>query len=74
MNKNGLIARVKLIQRVHGWSDREVAERLGISRVFWLKIRRGERRAGMKFVSGVLTAFPELRDEAIAYLGEQDVA
>ena len=65
---NGLVARLVKIQEVHGWKDGEMAERLSISRPFWIRVKNGERIPGRKFLSGALSAFPELEGDAIAYL------
>jgi len=68
MSHNGLIARLEDIQQAHGWTDQEMADRLGIHRTFWTLTRSGQRRPGTKFLRGVISAFPELTAEAISYL------
>jgi hypothetical protein len=65
---NNLIGRLIEIQEAHRWKDGEMAEKLNISRPFWILVKNGERIPGRKFLSGALSAFPELEDVAIAYL------
>jgi transcriptional regulator with XRE-family HTH domain len=65
---NGFVRRLIEIQKAHGWKDGEMARRLSVSRPFWVRIKNGERIPGRKFLSGALSAFPELADEAIEFL------
>lgn len=64
----GLLIDLFAIQKAHHWSDREMAKRLGISRVHWLRIRAGKGRPGRKVFVGVFNAFPELQQQALDYL------
>lgn len=48
-------------QRHHGWADREMATRLGISRSYWSLIRTHARPLTFPVVMRALKAFPEHR-------------
>jgi len=63
-----VIDRLTVAQRAAGWTDAEVAERLGISRSGWAHLRTGWRNPGIPLLRSLLREFPELREEALAYL------
>lgn len=71
---NGLVQQLIKIQEAHRWKDGEMAERLNISRPFWVRIKNGERNPGLVFLRGALSAFPELSDDALEYLQENQSA
>ena len=62
-----------------GLGDRLFAERIGLSRSAWLKVRSHRGGLGPQALSGIVRAFPELRsyvaglleDEAREILGEE---
>lgn len=66
-----LIRRLIAIQEAHQWSDSDMADRLAISRPFWIMVKSGERNPGYHFLRGALSAFPEVLDEVLAYFGEE---
>jgi transcriptional regulator with XRE-family HTH domain len=57
---DGLIAELVRIQRERDWSDREMAEHLGVSRSMWSLVKAGLRQPGAKFLRAVKRAFPYL--------------
>jgi hypothetical protein len=68
MAETDLVATLVAIQRASGWTDVEMGRRLGISGSMWTLIRQGRRRLGGKALSGVLGAFPPLKDAVARYL------
>ena len=65
---NTLIERLKLVQETHNWSDATMAQQLGISRSYWVRLRLGSRAPGRKVLVGLVRSFPDLADAAISYL------
>ncbi len=51
----------------HGWSDRQFAERLGVSNGLWSAVRRKRKRLGRKVLQGAASAFPELQPLLASY-------
>jgi len=70
--KLDLVARLKAIQTAHKWTDETMAERCGVSRTMWQQVRVGEARFGHRSVRPILRAFPELRDEVVDYLLDEE--
>lgn len=68
MTEKDLITRLTEIQEVHGWNDGQMAKRLGVDRAYWVRAKGGERGLGLKFLKGTLTAFRELKEEAVEYI------
>ena len=52
--------RLLAIQTREGWSDREMAERLGCSRPLWTLIRNGKNEMSADLLMKAAGAFPEL--------------
>lgn len=65
-----IISTLAGIQLAHGWTDAELAERLGISRSGWALMRLGWRRPGTVMLGRVMRQFPQLREEVLGYLIE----
>lgn len=64
---SGLRERLIEIQRGHEWADREMAEKLGITREAWRQVRTGIcKELGRQLIRGALRAFPELSPEILA--------
>ena len=68
MTVNVVTARLMEMQKVHGWSDRIMAEKLSISRSYWIRLRTGTRSPGRKVLVGVFRSFPELEGWAVEQL------
>ncbi|MFH1775077.1 MAG: hypothetical protein ABH839_00245 [Chloroflexota bacterium] len=63
-----IVQALKDIQGRDGLSDRELARRIDVHRVSWSRIKTGRAPFGVKFLSGVRRAFPELKDEIDIFL------
>lgn len=59
-----LVQALEAIQRANGWTDGEMAKRLGMPRQHWNYIRRGQRGLGVQTLGRIASAFPELREAA----------
>lgn len=59
-----LVQALEAIQRANGWTDGEMAKRLGMPRQHWNYIRRGQRGLGVQTLGRIALAFPELREAA----------
>jgi transcriptional regulator with XRE-family HTH domain len=59
-----LVQALVAIQRANGWTDGDMAKRLGVPRQHWNYIRRGQRGLGVQTLGRIASAFPELRDAA----------
>lgn len=55
-----LIQRLIEIQQHERLSNGAFAEKLGIDRSMWWRVRRSNQRAGRKVVDGALRCYPEL--------------
>lgn len=53
-----LIRELVRIQRERDWSDREMAEAMGISRSMWSHVKSGRRAMGPQVLVGIVKAFP----------------
>ena len=62
-----LIEILKHIQARDNLTDQEFADKIGIHRVSWNRIKRGTI-FGRKFLSGVRQAYPELKDAIDIFL------
>lgn len=61
---DALIAR----QTDRQWTDAEMAESIGLSRVGWLHVRTRTRDLSRAAIAGVLLAYPDLAPQVEAYL------
>lgn len=67
-----LVERLGAIQAAHKWTDPQFSERMGVTRVLWQQVKKGDRKFGAKTLRAILKAFPELGDEILAYLGDEE--
>jgi len=64
-----LLDRIKTAQEVHGWSDGEFAQQLGLSQSVLSRIKRGLRPLdNVRFLRAVAQAMPELRWHIAEYV------
>lgn len=56
-----------------GWSDRQLADELGINHSTLSLIRHGQRGVGAKVISRIITRFPEYTHLALFFL-QQDAS
>ena len=49
---------IKELQAKKGWSNAQLAMRMGISKTHVGRIFSGKRKAGTKVISGIVKAFP----------------
>ena len=68
MAVDSVTARLVEMQKMHEWSDRIMAEKLGVSRSYWIRLRTGTRSPGRKVLVGVFRSFPELEGWAVEQL------
>lgn len=61
------MGRLKAIQAAHGWTDQEMADRMGVSRPMWLAAKEGTA-LGMRSIKAILRGFPELEQSVMDYL------
>jgi len=66
--KIDLIDAVMVRQKRLLLTDSAMASTLGISEAYWNRIRNGERKAGIKFLSSVLNIYPEFRELVYDYI------
>jgi transcriptional regulator with XRE-family HTH domain len=69
-----IVTKVRSIQREHGWTDAQLAERLGVARQLWGLTHAGQAALGLSLLSGIRVAFPELASEVDAALVRIGVA
>jgi len=62
------IQQLAQIQKRDKLSDRQVAERLGCSRVLWQMTRTGRVPLGHKVILGIFQGFPELHTSMSVFL------
>ena len=67
-----LVDRLSAIQDAHKWSDPEMGVRMGVTRVLWQSVKKGDRKFGAKTLRPIIRAFPELGEEVLAYLAEPE--
>ena len=65
-----LVTAISDHQKKRQLNDADVAAKLGISRIGWIYIRTGQRKAGIKFIKGVAKNFPELTALLLTELGQ----
>jgi predicted transcriptional regulator len=53
-----------------GWSQTDLASHLGISGNYLYRLRVGDRRPGMDFLSTVMHEFPDLKPLVVRYMEE----
>ncbi len=61
-----LVEAIRAIQRSTGWTDAQVAGKLGVSRALWARYRSGKGSPGRRFIGAVSVAFPALGRECQA--------
>ncbi len=66
-----LVEELRRRQRDAGWSDEEMARRIGRTRPTWSEVKRGINRPSPEFLGGVLVAFPDLAGMTLAHLVER---
>jgi transcriptional regulator with XRE-family HTH domain len=72
-----LLELLQQIQSDEKLSDRQFADRLGVSHVLWLYVRQGKRPIRFELLSGAIAAFPEnevLKSAVVDFLGESGLA
>jgi len=57
-----LVNALREIQARENLSDQQFADRLGIHRISWSRIKNGRAPFGRKFLSCARQAYPELKD------------
>ena len=55
-------------QRRERWGDREMAQRLGISRSYWSLIRTGKKPLSLQVILRAMRAFPEHSVAILSFL------
>lgn len=65
---DGIISKLKGIQKDKGLSDREMAEKLGCSRQLYQMTRSGKIPLRHKVLQGISIAFPELQPDILFFL------
>lgn len=63
-----MLDKLMAIQKRKRWSDRQMAESLGISRAMWQHIRTGRVGLGQRTLKGIMRAYPELTADVLLYL------
>lgn len=63
-----LIEKLTVIQKTERWSDRQMANQLGISQQMWQFVRTGRHVPGRKTLTGIMRAYPELTADVLLYL------
>jgi len=67
-----LISKLQYIQANEGLADKEMARRLGCSRQLYQMTRTGKIPPGNKILKGISIAFPELQQDVIYFLSNND--
>lgn len=67
-----IIVRLRDIQRAKGLSDGKMAQQLQISRQLYQMTRSGKIPLGNKILKGISAAFPELQQDVIYFLSNND--
>jgi len=67
-----LIGKLKYMQVQEGLTDKEMAIRLGCSRQLYQMTRTGKVPPGNKIIKGISTSFPELQQDVIYFLSNND--
>ena len=71
-NQQQLIESLRAKQQTLGESDGAFAQRLGVDRETWRKVRTGEMLPGRRTLIGVRRAFPELIPEMLDFFLPDD--
>jgi len=69
-----IVAQLVVRQRALGLSNQAFADRLGISRVYWLQIKAGQRNLGAKVLRGVVREYPDMQWAILPFLAGREVA
>lgn len=56
------------IQRREGWTERQMAQQLGMHHTTWYGIKRGRHNPGVRFIQNAVARFPELSGSAVLFL------
>jgi transcriptional regulator with XRE-family HTH domain len=67
-----LLYKLKAIQLRERLSDREMAQRLNCTRQHYQATRTGDTPLGKKVLAGISAAFPELQQDVIYFLSNDD--
>lgn len=65
-----LVSELARLQQDRGWSDREMAAAMGISRSMWSHVKAGRRGMGPEVLVGIVKAFPWI--DIKFYLAQKD--
>ena len=57
-------------QKAKGWSDKELAQRMGIHRVQIWRVKEGHNEPGRDFIAGSLKVFSEASFEELFFMSE----
>lgn len=68
MNAGILIKIIVTAQVDAGLNETEFSKKLCISRTLWFQMKKGERKPSAKFLSSIITNFPELLFDVMQYL------
>lgn len=66
---NPLLDKLLEKQSSLGLSNDALARLIGVTPGMWSMVKHGQRRPGIRFIDGVIKAFPELQNECFKYLG-----
>lgn len=55
-------------QKVKGWNDTELAEKMGINRVQIWRVKEGHNEPGRDFIAGALKVFPEASFDELFFM------
>lgn len=64
-----LIKEVEATGKAAGLTHTQIAARLGISGSYLHMVASGKYKPGMKVIQGITSAFPQLRQHVLDYLG-----
>lgn len=66
-----LIERLIAAQQTLGWTDEQIARRIGVKLRMWQLLKSGTYRLSKRSLGLVLIHFPGLREDVLAYLVEE---
>jgi hypothetical protein len=66
-----VIEKLQSVQAINGWSDTEMAARLGLKPRMWGYVREGRYRLSKRSLACIGREFPGLRDDVWAYLQDE---
>jgi len=55
-------------QKMEGWSDSELAKRMGVNKTQVWRVKEGHNNPGRDFIAGALKVFPEASFDELFYL------